>query len=190
MLEFVAIEVFADDDAATFNPIVGFRNSYKFVEGESLKTEFPADAYYIMSPDFPKDIGCYDVLHVIGAELVVSSKVKSFFESENVLGLEFLAVDVFNHKKRKVSDDYFIVNTLNIIDCLDKDKTSYKWNALDSESMIDVKNMTIIESKVPEEVSLFRVKYVNNLLIFRRSLLDKMLEQGFHYFEPIELVDI
>ncbi|MCK5626010.1 hypothetical protein KAI11_04065, partial [Candidatus Bathyarchaeota archaeon] len=96
---------------------------YEIQKGISRKNDFPKDACFHMDPGFPKDIGLADHLDNEESCLVVSKQLKKFLESKITSPIEYLSVTIFNHKNQVASNEYFIVNPLNVVDCINLEES-------------------------------------------------------------------
>ena len=131
---------------------------YEIQKGISRKNDFPKDACFHMDPGFPKDIGLADHLDNEESCLVVSKQLKKFLESKITSPIEYLSVTIFNHKNQVASNEYFIVNPLNVVDCINLEESEVEWNSLDSEDIDDLEELVFDEGKIDD-----------NMLIWDRS---------------------
>ena len=101
----------------------GFNQPWLLAKGVALANNWPSDATFSMSPDYPTDMKLSDQVFG-GSYRVVSIRLKealsSIDESSNI---EFLPVSILNHKGRLASKDYFIMNPLDSIDCINQDES-------------------------------------------------------------------
>jgi hypothetical protein len=188
--DYVTLQCTAGDNAAWFGDIENYDDNFELFEGMSLAEEFPEDALFRMDDDMPNNLKVCDFLYNGGDHLLVSENVKRFLESEKVGYLEFLQIALLNHRGREVKGSFYVINLLKQIDCIDLEKTQFEWNSLDDEEIEDVENLTIDEKKIPADVKLFRMKYLNPFAIVHRDLADKMRQAGFDYFKTGEIEDI
>lgn len=165
--------------AARFSHIENFSRSYKLLKGREIADEFPSDAAYRMNRDFPDDLGLEDAAFNLDQQLIVSERLRAFLEGREVPSIEYLPVAMLNHKGRPVEQAYAIANLLTHVDCVDKEATEHEWNALDDTAMIKVKNLTIDPTLVPEDVPLFRLVHVTDVIGVRRDLAEAMEAGGF-----------
>jgi len=166
----VQIKPACHDDAARLGLMQGYEDDFELDHGISLAKTFSKDAHYRMSRDFPKSKALVDVLQAVGSDLVVNARVRKLLEDRKVPGLEFFEVRILNHKGVAVKEQYFVINLLHLVDCVDRKKTRYTPNSLNKEKMVDVSNLTIIESKIDKELQLFRVRGLPMLTVVTREL--------------------
>jgi hypothetical protein len=176
------------DGICQLRDVQGVEDSFEIDEGVSRLDGWPAGAFAAMDPDFPKDIGLADSLYGAGF-VVVSGNARRLLDAQGVNHVEFLPIRIVNHKGRKASDDYFIVNPLDVCDCIDLDASGVKWNAIDPESLSGCKKLVLREGVIPPEYKLFRLGSWKNVIVIRRGLADRMLEaklSGLMFIEPHE----
>jgi hypothetical protein len=190
-MDYVVIKAVAEGNAAHFKHIENFKSKYKFKKGILLFDIFPENASYRMNDDFPDSLALLDVLHNLDGQFIVSDKLKSFLQENGLQHVEYLPINIVNHKGRIVTKvKYSIVNILMHIDCIDQKQTEFTWDTLDEEEMDDVSNLTIDESKIDQSILIFRMKHLTPFVVIRRNLLEQMRAAGFRGFKSFELADI
>ncbi len=190
-MNYLAIKGRAKGNQAHYGFLQGYEEGgFRFKKCEPMAADFPSDAFYKMSDDYPENVELVDVLHVLNNTLVVSGEAKNVLESAGVADVEFFSVRVLNHKGRAVKRDYFVANALKKIDCIDKDKTVFKWHPIDKTMMKNVSNLTIDESKIDGNVTLFRMQHLPLFLWVRKDVVDKLTSAGLQGFEVIDLENL
>jgi len=75
----------------------GVEDAFEIKEGVSRLAGWPADASAPMSKSFPKDVGFADSL--IGCiHVVISRRVRAFLAEEHVAKVEFLPIQILDHR--------------------------------------------------------------------------------------------
>jgi hypothetical protein len=136
----------------------GYDEDFQIHEGTAVAGEFPDDARFTMSDDFPKDILLPDMVENASGLVLVSSRLKSALLEAAPGKVEYLRVSIFNHKKRLASDDYHIVNALDIVDAIDFKKSRITWNALDPEDISTCESLVLDPARIPPKAGIFRLK--------------------------------
>ena len=176
------------DGICKLRSLTGASKSFQIDDGVSRLTGWSADAAASMNEDYPKDIGLADSLS--GASfLVVSGKVKAFLEPEKVGNIEFLPMKIMNHKGRVASEDYFVVNPLDIVDCIDKDASMVDLDPLHKDMISTCAMLVLKEDQIPKTLKVFRTKFWSGMIIIRRDLAQKMKSAGLtllNFVEPEE----
>lgn len=174
------------DGICKLKGLTGVPKSYEIDNGVPRLQGWPGDASAAMNPNFPNDIGLADSLS--GANfLVVSGKAKQFIEQEKAGQIEFLPMKIINHKGRVASDDYFVVNPLDVIDCIDKEGSGAEIDSLDEDMIEGVDQLVLKEDGIPKDLKIFRTKFWSGRILIRRDLAQKMKDAGLtcmHFIEP------
>jgi len=187
MNNYALITTIPEGDAARFGYIQNYDKSFKLSAGIELSSSFPPDAAYRMHDDFPDNIALSDVLYNPDSQIVISEKVRSFLDTAGVQHIEYLPVKVLNHKGREVKERYFIANMLPLVDCVDLEKTQHEENLLDPDELINIRNLTVHEDKIPADFQLFRLKAISGAMLIHRALAQKLKAAGFRGFATPEL---
>jgi hypothetical protein len=174
-----------EDGVCTILEVSGVEDSFELDEGVSRAHDWPDDAYCSMDPDYPKDVALEDSLYGAGA-LVVSGRVKQALEGAGVNNVEFLPLRIVNHKGRIASKDYFIVNPLDVCDCIDIARSVVKWNAIDPDSICGCKALVLKEDAVPTNYQIFRPEHWRKVVLIRRELADTLRSTGLSGLDFIE----
>lgn len=174
------------DGICMIREVCGIEKSFQLDEGVSRSAGWPNDASCSMDPAFPKDIALADSLY--GASLlVISGTAKQFFERESANQIEFLPLRIINHKGRTASDDYFIVNPLEVYDCIDEQQSNAERNPIAPESILGCDQLVLHDAAVPAEYKIFRPERWRNLILVRREIAvrAKALKlSGLNFIEP------
>lgn len=156
--------------------------------GEPLGQRWSDDAHCDMDPNFPKDIALSDCL--AGATvLVVSSSVRSVLEQANIVNVEFLPLAIINHKGRVASRDYWAVNPLVFVDCIDQPASGLVWNKIDKSRISGCTSLVLTMQAIPDDVSLFRPLHWPKLVLIKRGLIDRLHAAGLSGFTFVDPLD-
>lgn len=124
--------------------------------GVSVATKFPTDVSYRMSDRFPDDVLLSDNFNVAG-QILVSAKLRSHLEAA-LRGhhVEYLPVTVVDHAGGVASRDYSILHSLDVVNCIDIERSKVKWNPLNKKVITSCKALVVEEGVIPANVRLFR----------------------------------
>ena len=167
--------------------IRGVADDWELREGISRMAGWPSDAGAKMSKKFPRDSGLADSMHC--NHVVVSARVRQLLESEPVRSVEFLPLQIINHKDEVVATDYFVLNPLEIVDCIDLAASEGKENPLDPGTLYGVARLVLRDEAVPQTLSVFRTKHWTDVSLIRRELAERMTKAGLtglYFIEPAE----
>lgn len=143
-----------------------------------------------MSDDFPDDIAladnCYGAMHSI-----VSQRVKTFLEENVKNRIEFIPVEIINHKGHTEPDPYFLLNPLDDCDCIDQEASEVEWSTLQEDTIDDCDGLVFEYENIPDDYTLFRLKYWESVIMVREDLAQQLEAQGFTglYFPATEGYD-
>jgi hypothetical protein len=153
--------------------------SWELYEGVSRAADWPADFTYSLNPDFPNDTVLVDLPKNTDTFLVISGKLKKFFEERQLQQIEYLPVTILDHKERVASRDYFIANPLNYVDCMDLAASGARFSEIDKESVQQIKKLVLDDKRIDPKRELFRCKGYVNATLVRRELAQAMDKAGF-----------
>ncbi|MFY0564524.1 imm11 family protein [Archangium lansingense] len=130
---------------------------YMFEKGTPLLGWFPADAQFTMDPEFPKARRLCGLQHNTLGLIVVSKEFKTALEEFGCENIEFLPISILNHRGKLASADYFIANVIGLTDCMDREKSTYKNNALIPTQISSCSKLVLREDAIPEQLHFFRL---------------------------------
>lgn len=147
--------------------------------GLSLHSNFPPDAHFRMRQESAKNIRLIDCFMSQDGLFVVSPRTQEVLRrnTSSKSGLELLPVTLINHRDRVASEDYAVAHTTNLIDCIDPNASQYDWNPINAEQML-VSELVFDSSKLGEDDSLVRAKYISHLLLVRDQLAEELMKEG------------
>lgn len=154
------------------------KRSWQLNRGISRAADWSADTFCKMNDRYPKDISLSDNMHATGLT-VVSSRVREFLEQEKIGNVEFLPLTIINHKGKPAADDYSIVNPLDVIDCIDQNASQVAWNPVKSDLIMSCSQLVLKADAVPDEVRVFRPKYMPMVILMDDELAAELSAQGF-----------
>jgi hypothetical protein len=147
--------------------------NYRMAEGEPMGADYPADARWRMSDDYkgiklPTLIGCLD-------SILVLLKPAMEILRETGVAMECLPFTLLNHKGRVASEDYFIVNPLGSVECLDLAKSDIEW--MDDQvggDVIHVYECVLDAKKMSAIPAVFRVKEDPSIIILNETVAERL----------------
>jgi len=149
------------------------------MKGIPLAARFPETALFTMHPDFPHHTVLTDNLINSDLLVVASQRLKDFLEARGVNDVEYLRVAVRNHKRKLVGRDFFIVNPLEPIECIDLKRSSVSWDCINPKEINRVERLALIENKIPPTRELFRIRGFPDAALVSRKLAEAIDERGF-----------
>ena len=164
--------------AASVGPLSVNREMLRAINnGLSVITDFPSAASFQMSADRPKDKKLIDNVSNGAAIPLVSPALRDFLAGENIAQLELLRVRIIDHRGRTAADDYSLVHPCRVVDCIDQEKSEFKWNPLaPTTSMAPMSKLVLDESKLGNDDVLFRLRYIEHRFLVREDLARSFFE--------------
>ncbi|WP_437566357.1 imm11 family protein [Sorangium sp. So ce542] len=169
---FVVWESDAGSKLCAANGLKNVSDEYEITRGVSRAKGFPEDARFEMDKRYPKQVALPDSLSNLEGMVVVSPRLKAFVEARSPRSVEYLPVALINHKDRDCGQQYHIVNPLEIVDCIDQDASKIEFNDIDPTLIAIVKRLVFKQNAIPEDLLLFRPKYLENAVVVRRDLAE------------------
>lgn len=162
------------DGLCALGALEGVPRDEEILKGISRAEGFPEDAWYEMRADFPKDVqipdNVYSMIHH-----VVSERLRKVLEP--ALGasrVELLPVKIKNHKGRFAPGSFFVMNPLDVIDCIDVAASGGVHNDLDPTQLVSVQQLVLKE--LPGEPAMFRPVGWTRLILVRSDVVDRLQE--------------
>lgn len=148
-----------DDDSLCFldNFIEGLEPlSSRASWGKPLGKDFPKDAKLFMNKENP-GIKLSPLLGTSRNVLIGSREFKEAVEKHCKNEIEYLPFTLYDHRKRVHSRDYFIINPIGTLDCLDLKESDIDWDDEDPDEVLGINEMVLDHKKVKDAPQLFRV---------------------------------
>lgn len=158
--------------------LTGFKDLYRMWEGKSFQDDFPPDAEFSMSPDFPDNTVMTDSLMNRYHLIVGSQRLKDFFVQRPVPLMEYLKIAIRDHKG-KIADHYYLLNPLDAVNCLDYEASGAAVSNVVKTQVISVKKLVFRPDALDSERQFFRVAGYPQARLIRRDLADAIQEAGF-----------
>lgn len=156
----------------------GFEDVTLFEDGISLSDGFPSNVTMRMSDRFPDDVLLADNLANTNGVVVISQAMRAFLEKENVPHVEYLPLTILDHRRRVASKEYFILNPVGLVDCLDVERCQPEWSVFDDGRIDHLKFFALEPSRIDEPRVLFRPRYFTKVVLIREDLAARISEQG------------
>jgi len=147
--------------------------NHRMARGYPMGSDYPAGATWQMSDEYdgiklPTLISCLDSI------LVLLKPAMEIFRDTGV-PMECLPFTLLNHKGRVASRDYFIVNLLGTLDCLDIEKSDIEW--LDDQvggEVIHVYDHVLDPRKIAGAPPVFRTKEDPYCIVLNETVAEKL----------------
>jgi hypothetical protein len=175
--------------ACSLAAMQGYPQDWKLLYGETVMHEFPTTASFSLDPDLPRNVMLTDNLDNIDMLIVASHRLRDLIRSEQPSEIEYVPVQIIDHKRRLVHDPYFIVHPLHPVDCLDVDACGAEWGEILKKEIESVEQLVIDESRIPPDRLLFRPRLFCQVILVHRALASKIDAAGVTGVRWQELAD-
>jgi len=182
-MDWVFVSPRAEGDLAQFNLIENYADDYQLDMGVPLTDGFPPDALVRMDPDFKDQLALGDSLMSPNSSLIVNDRVRDLFAAQEVTNIEWLPLRVLNHKGKPVKPKYFIANIQTLVDCIDTKNSVVKWNDINPQLIASATKLTLIPSKLPGDVKIFRPVHLEFEILIHRRLAQAIEDKGLSGFQ-------
>jgi hypothetical protein len=166
-------------NACSLKDLLNVEKQYQFNEGISRVATFPTDAAFTMDPEFPNNTLLPDNLINLNMMIVVSARLKEFLEAKKPTHLEYLKVTILDHKGRPASREYYIINPVNPIDCMDVQKSEPTYSLMDRTNIKRVKQLALDTSRLDPDRLIFRPKSFYRAILTKAKLSVEIDRAGF-----------
>lgn len=193
MRYFVLVQDLDLEDAAVLSdPPAQIRDElFRFYEGVLLKDWFPSPAMFPMDPEYPRARKLYALQANTLGLLVISKELKATLDEVGCDNLEYLPISITNHRGKLASADYFVVNILQQVDAMDRERSVYKNNALIPSRVNVLEKLVLLEDRIPPHLRLFLLTNAPRFPIITETLkkaIEKKKLDGM-LFVPVEEFD-
>jgi hypothetical protein len=110
---------------------------------------------------------------------VVSAKLAAVLRARPVAKMEYLPVSIIDHKGKVASKDYFILNPLELVDCIDRKKSKFREDDMVPGDIEKIFNLVLDEKRIPKDRGVFRVKGFAEMTLASRDLADELTAAKF-----------
>ncbi|MFY2560374.1 imm11 family protein [Corallococcus terminator] len=161
-----------DEEMAVFDDFVDGidRYSWRVHEGVPLAPDWPKNAKLLMNKENP-GIKLGSLLGNTRSMLLVDKELKELIQAHcQGLEIEYLPLVIYDHHKRVRGRDYFLINPLSSLDCLDLQASEICWDKNDPTNVIAVNKYVLQRDKVAEAPPLFRIQHDPSEYVLRTDL--------------------
>ena len=165
--------------ACVLKKFVGFSADNTLRHGVPLENKFPRGVAFHMSPDFPTNLLLTDNLRNTDSCAVVSAKLAAALRARPVAKMEYLPVSIIDHKRKVASKDYFILNPLELVDCVDRKKSKLREDDMVPGDIERIFDLVLDEKRIPKDRDVFRVKGFAQMTLASCELADELTAAKF-----------
>lgn len=162
-----------------------------------LKSEEPFEPYSGKPLNFGKELENFpkvtlsfksnvlpDAIPNVNNYIIFNQNIIALLKEAGVDYIQYFDVDVANKAGEVTSDDYKCLNILKIVDAIDFENSKLKWTDLDEgETEEDRFILGVLELRLNYSnignLPLFRLKGLENLLVFREDVAQKIVNKRY-----------
>lgn len=156
---------------------------FKMARGLPAAPEYPGTPAWRMTKTYP-GIKLPSLIANTPGLLIVKRDLKDALVATKA-PLEALPFKLLNHKGRIASEDYFIVNPLGTIDCLDLERSEIEY---EDDQVVSVDKLVLAPKKLEGVPEIFRVKQDPYAILLSHALVTRLkrLKPTNVYLEKME----
>jgi hypothetical protein len=132
--------------------------SWRVHTGEALTPVFPTDARIYLTGE-ESGIKLSSFVGNSRSMCLASKELKDLIAEHVTESIEYLPVAICDHRKRTLGPDYFIVNPLGAIDCLDLAKSRVMYSKKDPTKIVQIRDYVLDRKKLEKAPQLFRMEH-------------------------------
>ncbi|RKH26648.1 hypothetical protein D7Y13_20315 [Corallococcus praedator] len=158
---------------------------YELHEGISVQHWYPASVIFPLTEN--RGLELTDSVPNTLNLIIVSERLKRFLEANAGARMEFLPVQLRDQKGRLVPEPYFILNLLEVVECVDLEKSQFERSAIIPSFIAWFSLLVVDPARIPPEAKLFRLKEKPNLILIREDLAQVLVNEDYTGMMFLEL---
>jgi hypothetical protein len=132
--------------------------SWRSHTGDPLSSVYPPDARIVLTGE-ERGIKLSSLVGNTRSMLVVSKDLKDIIAEQVTERTEYLPVSIIDPRRRPLGKDYFIVNPLGAIDCIDLKRSKVLYSKKNPTKVIEVSDFVLDPKKLEDAPQLFRPEH-------------------------------
>lgn len=190
-VEYFVLEIPADNPKGycTLDELEGFENRGEVRRGISLIDNPPGQLSMCMYVEEPRNTVLPDYVENMDRLMIISLRLKIFFESQDVAFIEYYPLMITDHKGKIVDGEYFIAHLIDPIDCIDVGASGAEWvnQGLATQRLQDIEEFVLDTIRIPVERTVFFPRFYNNYPVICSDMAEAMKKEGFTNVEIVPL---
>jgi hypothetical protein len=157
----------------------GLLRKYQLLEGISRLDDWPSDLAARFSDNEPEGMKLTDWVSTAFGWLLISGRFKQLLEDSGTFAVEYLPIKMKNHKGRLASADYWIVNFLELVPAVDRDRSVFEVDAAEDDKIFEFERLVLLDEVEARGPVIFRLKEQPVLIMVREDLVARIRSVGF-----------
>lgn len=133
-----------------------------------------------------KDSHKLDLVPGIQYPPIISSALKTFLEKQFADQLEFHPAELICLADETTDSSYFLLNLLNVIECVDKGESEFTLFHPDHNMMVTIDKLVLDDTKITD-ADIFRVQEHPSLIVYSKKAKTSIEKQDFKGFNFLEV---
>ncbi|CAM3234417.1 hypothetical protein G4177_21685 [Corallococcus sp. ZKHCc1 1396] len=150
---------------------------YELHKGITVQHWYPVNVTFPLAED--RGLELTDSIPNTLGLIIVSERLKRFLEANAGAHMEFLPARLLDQKDRLVPEPYFILNLLEVVECVDLEKSQYERSAIIPSFIAWFSLLVVDPARIPPEAKLFRLKEKPNLILIREDLAQVLVNEDY-----------
>lgn len=120
--------------------------------------------------------------------LIVSEKLKSILEFNEIKGIQFLSIKIKNILSNTILSNYYVANIYNLVDALELEKSDYNRFKLDEDEEIISVSKHAIKGNLIKNIDIFRLQGDSFPIFVSEKIVQLIAENkitGFYFNEVL-----
>jgi hypothetical protein len=168
----------------------GMDNTFPLTAGIPIKESLKSNLSFRMHEDWPNHTTMADSLTNTNMVVVASERLASFFFKQQVPNIEIIPITILDHSGAACSKSYKIIHPINALDALDLNGVNVTHSFILADEIESIDVIKLDNSKIPEQVQIFRCKNLANFVFVRKPFARSISEAGFSGIKWRELSEV
>jgi hypothetical protein len=154
--------------------------SFQLTDGIPLAEEWPADVRFRFSKNRKDGLTLTDYIDNSFQWLIISPRFRTLLEDLEPQGIEFLPIEIRNHKGRLAADDYCLANLFPLVEAVDRPRSVFKLDSLSPpDGIFTFEKLALLQQVEAGDRVVFRLKEQPMLILVRDDVAHRVEELGF-----------
>jgi hypothetical protein len=152
---------------------------YRLAEGDPAAAIYPDDAHVYLDPYSPGLMLPTLLGNSIGY-LIVNSALKTIVHQHDVAPTEMHPLAIYDQRRRLHSRDYWILNPLRFVDCLNRQASKIQYLSSDPSQIVGIDELVFDPKRLEKAPDLFRIREQPTGYFASERLVGAMQGKGFN----------
>jgi hypothetical protein len=151
---------------------------YRLAEGDPTEDIYPADARIYLTP-YNQGIKLTTLLGNSIGYIIVHTAFVERLRSHGMTSVELRPVSIYNQRRRLHSKDYWIVNPLHFVECLDRRVSRIQYSSSDPKLIVGIDELVFDSRRLDGAPDMFRIPEQRMSYFVSERVVRSIQGQGF-----------